>query len=46
MRVQRGQSQPNVPAVSRPYTSPSIVFLIVVLQARLNQIESCQVARA
>ncbi len=36
-----GQSQPNVPAVNEPYTSPSIIDLIVVPQLRLYQMEAC-----
>jgi hypothetical protein len=39
-----GHNQPNVPAVSSPYTSPSKVFLRVVDHERLYQIEFCQPA--
>ena len=41
---QAGQSHPNAPAVSMPYTNASNVPFSVVFQARLNQMDSCQMA--
>jgi hypothetical protein len=41
---QRGQSQPNVPAVNRAYTRPSNTDFSVVPQFRLYQIDCCSSA--